>query len=318
MILQKATPQNGGENEKSCKKKSKGLSFEAQRTILFWIISTVLIILPFCVWWLYINWNTLFLGFQVFDSDGGFSYGWDNFRWVLKQIKNWDEGLGEGIKNTLTFWLWDFFVCFPLTYLTSIFLYKKIKGYQVFKFFFYLPGIISSVVLTSFFMFALQDGGPFCNIISYFAGEKIYVFQNSDTAMKGLLFYNLWGFGGGFVMWVASFSRIPQEVLEYGRIDGLNWWGEMIHIIFPLTTSFFSLQVFMKFLGIFSATAPILLLTQGSFGTMTIDYWMYINTLDTDISQARVAALGLLMTSISVPVSLIVRKITNKIETVEY
>lgn len=298
--------------------KDRLITYKASRLIFFWVTMTIMIIIPFCVWWLYINANTLLLGFKVFDSRGHWKYGLENFKWVFAQFETVSEGLGLGVINTLKFWAWDFFVIFPLTYLTSIFLYKKVAGYKVFKFIFYMPGIISAVVLTSFFKFALQDGGPFMEIVSKIAGKDIYIFQNSDTALKGLLVFNLWTFGGGFVMWVASFSRIPEEVLEYAKLDGVNWWREMIYIIFPLTTSFFSLQVFMKVLGIFSATAPILLLTQGAYDTMTIDYWIFINTLDTEMSQARVAAFGLLMTSISVPLSLIIRKITNKIETVEY
>lgn len=297
---------------------NKFFNYKTYRLAFFWTTMIVMVVIPFCVWWLYINWNTLFLGFQEFDAFGNFEYGLDNFKWVFAQFENWKEGLGLGIINTLKFWLWDFFVIFPLTYVTSIFLYKKVYGYKVFKFIFYMPGIISAVILTSFFKFALQDSGPFMEVVSMFAGEDIYVFQNSETALKGLMVFNLWTFGGGFVMWVASFSRIPEEVLEYAKLDGINWWQEMIFIIFPLTTSFFSLQLFMKFLGILSAGAPILLLTQGSYGTMTIDYWMFINTLDTEISQARVAAFGLLMTCVSVPLSLIVRTFTNKIETVEY
>lgn len=291
---------------------------KTNRLIFFWTTMFIMVIIPFCIWWLYINWNTLFLGFQVYDANGDFTFGIDNFKWVFSQFNTQGSVLILGITNTLKFWLWDFFIIFPLTYVTSFFLYKKIFGYKVFKFVFYLPGIISAVILTSFFKFALQDNGPFMRIISYIAGRDIYVFQNSDMAFKGLLVFNTWTFGGGFVLWVATFSRIPQEVLEYAKIDGINWWREMIYIVFPLTTSFFSLNLFMKFLGIFSAGAPILLLTQGAYGTMTIDYWIFINTLDTKTSQSRVAAFGLILTSISVPISLIVRKITNKIETVEY
>ena len=293
-------------------------NYNVSRTIFFWVVASLLFIAPFCLWWLYVNYKTLFLGFQVYDYTGKFVYGFDNFKYVFNELGTEGSELLIGVINTFKFWLWDFFVIFPLTYVTSIFLYKKVFGYKTFKFIFFLPAVISPVILTSFFKFALMDGGPFMLLVSEIAGKDLYVFQNSDTAVGALMAFNTWTFGTGFVLWVASFSRIPQEVLEYAKIDGVKWWQEMFYIIFPLTTSFFSLQVFMKVLGIFGAGAPILLLTQGAYNTMTISYWQFIKTLDTDISQARVAAMGLLMTAISVPLSLIVRKITSKFETVEY
>ena len=293
-------------------------NYNVSRTIFFWVVASLLFIAPFCLWWLYVNYKTLFLGFQVYDYTGKFVYGFDNFKYVFNELGTEGSELLIGVINTFKFWLWDFFVIFPLTYVTSIFLYKKVFGYKTFKFIFFLPAVISPVILTSFFKFALMDGGPFMLLVSKIAGKDLYVFQNSDTAVGALMAFNTWTFGTGFVLWVASFSRIPQEVLEYAKIDGVKWWQEMFYIIFPLTTSFFSLQVFMKVLGIFGAGAPILLLTQGAYNTMTISYWQFIKTLDTDISQARVAAMGLLMTAISVPLSLIVRKITSKFETVEY
>ena len=294
------------------------ITYKTSKIIFFWIVVSVMIIAPFSLWWLYVNWQTLFYAFQVFDISGEFEYGMANFEWIFQQISAPDSELRLGIINTFKFWLWDSLVIFPLTYLTSIFLYKKVKGYKVFKFIFFLPSIISAVILTSFFKFALQDGGPFMIVVSAIAGKDLYLLQNSDTALSTLMAFNTWTFGTGFVMWVASFSRIPEEVLEYAKIDGVNWWQEMIYMIFPLSTGYFFLRMFLLVLGIFGAGAPILLLTQGSYGTMTISYWQFINTLDTEASQARVAAFGLCLSCISVPLSLIIRKITNKFETVEY
>ena len=305
-------------NSKRFKRKSSGMTFNTSKNLFFWIVVSVMIIAPFSLWWLYVNWRTIFYGFQEFDITGDYTWGLGNFEWVFQQIAAPESELRLGIINTFKFWIWDACAIFPLTYLTSIFLYKKVKGYKVFKFIFFLPSIISSVILTSFFKFALQDGGPFMILVSKIAGEDLYLFQNSDTALQTLMAYNMWTFGSGFIMWVASFSRIPEEVLEYARIDGVNWWQEMIYMIFPLSTGYFFLRTFLLVLGIFNAGAPILLLTRGAYNTMTISYWQFINTLDTEVSQARVAAFGVCLSCISIPLSLIVRKITNKFETVEY
>jgi hypothetical protein len=71
--------------------------------------------------------------------------------------------------------------------------------------------------------------------------------------------------------------------------------------------------------GIFNADGPILLMTQGRFGTMTIGYWIFKQTVETSGIINYGAAVGLTFTLFSIPLSLICRWIINRIDSsVEY
>ena len=75
----------------------------------------------------------------------------------------------------------------------------------------------------------------------------------------------------------------------------------------------------MMFCGIFNASGQVFLLTEGKYGTMTLDAWMYIQIMQggTNIENSNVfnymSAVGLVMTIIAVGISLGIRKWTDKV-----
>jgi ABC-type sugar transport system permease subunit len=133
-----------------------------------------------------------------------------------------------------------------------------------------------------------------------------------------LLIYSFWAsFGSGIILYVATFSRIPQTLVEAGRLDGMSFWGEIIHVVFPLTWPLFSTQLLLQFCGFLNASGPILLFTKGKFGTYTLSYWIFEQTQG-GIGLTKGAALGLVMTLVSLPVVLIFKSLAEKVEPIEY
>ena len=79
-----------------------------------------------------------------------------------------------------------------------------------------------------------------------------------------------------------------------------------------------SLQMVLKFCGIFGASGAVFLLTKGEYGTMTLASWMYLQLYNqsgnvfTSNVYNYLSAVGLVTTVIAVAISLVVRKITDK------
>ena len=79
----------------------------------------------------------------------------------------------------------------------------------------------------------------------------------------------------------------------------------------------------MNFKGIFSASGPVLLFTQGEYETTTISYWMFSQIYGGGgyggaSSYGLVSAMGLCLTIVAVPLTVFVRKLVEKIPAVEY
>ena len=284
--------------------------------ILFIIFGLTLPIINVILFWFVVNSKSILMAFQ---DRIGFDTVWTlkHFKYIFEEVLNPQSTMIEGLKNTMLFFFFDLIIQTGTTYVISFFIYKKIPFANGFRYIFMLPGIISAVAISSCVKFMFSPGGPMPEIWEMIFGVKPLFFADSDYTLKFLLLYQYWlGFGGGILLYVATFARIPQELVEAGRLDGLGYFREMINIVFPLTWPFFSTMLLMKFCGMLGAGGPVLLFTKGSYGTYTLSYWIY--ELTTGGGTYRGAAVGLVMTAISLPISLVFNWLANKVEPIEY
>lgn len=249
--------------------------------------------------------------------------GFDNFVWFFNKLSNGNRDNGPDdlvrafINTFKTFGL--HLVMFVVGFFVSYFLYKKIPGYKVYRVLFYLPAIISSIVVSYFYSeFVRSDF--FSRFLQSIAGtpDPIEIFNDNNFANMGILLQIIWlQFPANMILWGGALSRIPSSVIEAGRLDGASWIRELFQIILPLVWPTFVLLATTNLAAIFSATGNVFLLTEGKYGTQTIANWMYTsvqraaNPYGTDILN-KVAAVGLLLTVISCTIAILVRKFIGK------
>jgi ABC-type sugar transport system permease subunit len=119
--------------------------------------------------------------------------------------------------------------------------------------------------------------------------------------------------------WLSAYARLPEEIMEAGRIDGLTDMGEFWHIAVPLTLPFYATMALLNITGILDAGGAALLLTGGGYGTRDIGFYLYELTIsEVSNDQGLAGAVGLIKGAIVLPIALIVNRFVNKIETVEY
>ena len=289
---------------------------EKTKDLLFvWVILSLSLV-GVAVFWVYVNWSSIFMAFE--NPNGGYWLG--NFKIIFEELKVSGSQISESLRNTMIFFFVGFFISMPLNYLFSYFIYKKIAGVKFFRVVFFLPAIVSAVVLTSFFKFMLYPDGPIPPVwVSLFGGESPIFFANSSYALPTIVVFSIWaGLGPGFLMNVAAMSRIPSDVLEYAQIDGVSHWQEFTKIIFPLIWPFISMNIFMGLTGILGASGPVLLFTNGNYGTMTLSHWLYLKTIGGASYLPQAAALGLMMTLVNLPFAIGFRALADRVEPVEY
>jgi ABC-type sugar transport system permease subunit len=251
------------------------------------------------------------------DRTGSFTLG--NFVRVWKEVTEPTGELRLALRNTcLTFGLGV--LAFPFQTLVAYFIYKKVPGASVYRILFFLPKIIFSVALAMIFCRMVNVNG----IISHWVQNLLNLetapelLADSRFANTVVLLEMLWlSFPGDLIIWGGTFGRIPVEVLESGKIDGVNWWTEFTKIIVPIVWPTVALKIVLMFCGFFNASGNVFLLTRGDYGTMTLNSWIYIQLLDgAGHSGSNVynymSAVGLVMTVIAVGVSLGIRKWTDK------
>ncbi len=284
------------------------------RRKLFILSFVTVPIINFLVFYVYVNFNAFIMGFQE-NIDGQIVFTLDNFRRVFEALGDADGELRLALRNTFYTFLIQL-AMYPLSIIISYFLYKKIRLYNFFRTVFFLPTIVSSVVFAYFYMTFVSSAGPIPEIL-----QKLYNLDYLPSILADSMFANkfVWlnmfwlGFPGNIIIWGGTFARIPTSVIEYAKLDGVNWIREMVQIILPIVWPTFSLFLVLQLASIFSASGNVFLLTFGDFGTQTLSNWFYMQVYGVSLRPGSntfyyMSAFGLLVTAVSCIISLIVRK----------
>lgn len=277
-------------------------------------------LLTFLCFYVYVNINSIFMAFQQKTSDG-FYWTIDNFARMFREFKSPYSVMSEMLVNTLIFFGIGMLFMLPLTMLFAYFIYKKIFMYKFFRVVFFLPSIISAVVYTMLFRYMLSPAGPFAELLmkAFGLAQPPDIFADSRYALWGIVAYTVWtGFGSNLLLFGGAMARIPYDVIEAGKLDGVGMNRELWQIIVPIIWPTLSTMITLGFVGIFMGGGPILLFTKGEYGTYTIAFWLFFEVLNNG-NLEYASAVGLFFTCVGVPITLIARKVADKINSaVEY
>ena len=288
---------------------------------IFCFFMVIVSLLHFSIFYIGVNYKSILLAFQTVDyvdSDGVLHYAWtlQHFKNFFAEMSMSDTILPLAFKNTLKFFVVDSIILFISGYVISYFLYKKISGTKLFRIFLYVPSIVSSVVVVAVFKNFVSLGGPFHQIVYKATGKELPSLFSDQYALNTIMSYVVWrGIASNFILFTGAMNRIPEEIIESAKIEGCGWLREIWTFILPLTWDTVATLWLMSWIGIFSASGPILLFNTGE-STYTLSYWIYLQV--TSGSYSYPAAVGLLLTVVSFPLVLLIRGLLNLVETVEY
>ena len=303
-----------GKSIVATKQRKKGKSKGEIAFILFCISIPII---QWLIFYVYANASSFIMAFT--SAKGGFTL--EHFKRFVTEFTLPTSEIRIGLRNTLLTFCITLF-SYPFKVLVSYFIYKKVPGAKFYRIVFFLPMILFSICTTMFFKRIVGVNG----FIAQWIGEQLelgYVPEllgDSQFANTTVLLNMIWmAFPGDLIIWGGTFARIPEEVLESGMIDGTNWWTEFTQIIVPMVWPTVALQMVLTFCGLFGSTGSVFLLTDGQFGTMTLNCWMYKTLLDGSGSRFNsnvynyLSAVGLIITVLAIAISLSVRKITDKL-----
>lgn len=298
------------------KKRSMGQAKKLKDTIFVYLLIALPLIEFFTIY-VYTNIDSFFLAFK---RNGEFA-GWVNFEMLWNEVRAPGSELLIAIRNTFIYFGANL-VLFVLSIFLSYFFYKKIAAYKAFRFILYMPAIISPVVFVSLFQNITSPNGAIEAIIKMFNPDfkMPSLLFRSETATWTMVVYVIWmGWTKNMLYLGGSLARIPVEVLESARLDGVGPWTELTKILVPLLLPTLSTLLLLDVVGILSSSGPILLFTKGAYETTTISYWMFTLVYATgENAYAKASAAGMCLTIIMFPIVYLMRWLIGKIDSVEY
>ncbi len=197
--------------------------------------------------------------------------------------KNFIRLVGDGlffraILNTALFLA----IHIPLQIIVALFfaelLNKKMKGRSFFRTAYFLPVVVSGVVITILFqqLFAFDTG--FVNgVITALGGERVPWLVSPQWAMPSIAIMATWkNVGFYIILFLAGLQNIPESLYEVAAIDGAGSWRKWWHITLPMLNPTVVTVVVLSTIGGFSLFIEPYILTGGGPLNSTLSALLYI------------------------------------------
>lgn len=287
----------------------------------FIICMLAISVVSFAVFYVYVNINSILLAFKEFvgyGDDGKSVYTWSlgNFRKLFAELSGGESStsLLLALRNTLLLFFCGNLVAFPMGCVVSYYLWKKIRGYKFFRTVFYIPSVLSSVVMVLIYKNMVAPNGLISTINIAIKGVPLpALLQQDSTAIWMIFIYNTWvGFAGNYILLTGALMRIPEEIIESAKLDGASPVVEYFRICIPLCWPTLYIILIQKIAGVLSADGPILLMTQGAHNTTTLGYWSYSQVFING-SYEYASAVGLMMTLVIAPIAIVSKNLLGKV-----
>lgn len=317
------------------KRKVRRYSKSDRQNFLFVYLLIAIPVIQFIVFWIVVNATSI--GYAFRDNKGFGDFTLKSFGYVFENMfhnQTPETNLLLMMGRSLLMWTVSYVIVFPISLLTTYVLFKKVCGHYVFRVIFSLAGIVGAVVWVSMMktVYSGESQGIVVYILKSIGVElprKVIdngLLTHSQTAFPTLIAGSIiFGIAGGNVIVTGAYAKVPPELQEAAKLDGLDFWGTFFHVSLPCSWPTISTLITISMCSMLVVEGNVFLYFNGSAvnGTATMGY--YLLKLTRDISANPVAAdysyasaLGLIVTAVSIPLVLGTRKLLNKlIPTVE-
>lgn len=150
---------------------------------------------------------------------------------------------------------------------------RNLKGGQIYRSIFFLPPILSGIIVGLIWNWMYKaDGGLLNNILDqvHLGHLKRAWLADPKTAINAVAAIHMWkGFGWGFIIFLAGLQGIPRELYEAARVDGANEWRIFWKITVPLMIPVFVLVTVLTVLGTMQLYDILITTTNGGPGVHT-------------------------------------------------
>ncbi|MBQ7001584.1 MAG: sugar ABC transporter permease [Oscillospiraceae bacterium] len=197
---------------------------------------------------------------------------------------------------------------------------EKLKGQDFFRVVFYIPNILSVVVISGIFSAIYDiDRGLLNSILNLFGKEGI-LWKGEEHVIMSLVIAMVWqAIGYYMVMYMASMSAVPGSLYESAGLDGADRITQFFQITIPLiwtnirtTLTFFIISTInMAFLFVSAMTGG------GPNNASNVALLYMYNQKNLGGGYGYAMAIGVVIFLVSFGLSALVNKVTER-EVLEY
>lgn len=221
------------------------------------LLFTVIVVLPifFSIHYSLLNWD----GF----SKGSF-VGLTNYKNLF--VDNTD-GFLQSVLNSLVLALVSVGIQLPISLILALILARGVRGERFFRTVYFIPVIISTVVIGQLWMKIYNSDYGMLNTVLNALGLGSFTaawLADTKTALASVFAAMLWQYVGYHMLLLyAGAKSISPDIYEAARIDGASEWKMALHITLPLMKPILCVCIIFAVTGSFKAFDLIYVMTGG-------------------------------------------------------
>lgn len=156
-----------------------------------------------------------------------------------------------------------------ISLILALIIHSKIKGKEFFKSMFFLPKLLSVIVIGFLFSLILNPTRGALNTLLEAIGLEALTrpwLGDMSTALLSVIFVDSWAsIGFSMLIFLAGLQAIDKEIFEAARIDGANSFTVLFKITLPMIGPALMIMTVLTFIGSFE-TFEYVFAMQGSSG----------------------------------------------------
>lgn len=263
----------------------------------------------------------LFLGFPLFFSFILIFHRWDilsPMEWVGLNnfVKLFQDSLFfKSLLNTLVFLV----IHIPLQIVVALFiaemLNQQIRFRGVFRATFFLPVVVSGVVVSMLWsQLYAQDTGLLNSLLTSMGLGRVNWITSARMAMPSVAIVATWkNVGLYIVLFLVGLQSVPKSLYEAADIEGATHWRKFIHITLPMINPTMFMVVVLSTIGGFSLFIEPVIITGGGPMNSTLSAMLYIYKQGFNFYHMGYAAtMGFFFAAIVLLVVILQRKVVEK------
>ena len=241
------------------------------------LIGTLAVLPSFIIVAGFMAFPILFAVYISFTKTNGLTFDWiwfENYKSLFT-----DPVVHEVFLNNFKFLISVPLVIF-VALVSAILLFEQFMGWKFFRVIFFLPSVLSVVVIGLIFRNAFGYYGSVNQFLGLFGMEPKQFFITSNYSIFIIILALVWsGFGYQSLLLLAGLTSINPAVFEAAAIDGAGWWRRLWSITLPNIRRVLGFVFIINFIYTFSSLFGfIFVITAGGplYETTTIDYLVYL------------------------------------------
>ena len=191
-----------------------------------------------------------------------------------------DDGLlKKGFFNTLIFSILGVTIQIVLGFLLAWGVSRISSGRVMYRTIFILPILVPGILIGAIWKLMLNyDFGLVNGLIGLMGVQPIDWLGMASLALPSVILVDIWHWTPFcFLLLLAGFESLPQELHEAALVDGVNAWTELRYIYIPIMTPVIVVTFLFRFMTSLKVFDEIYLLTGGGPGSSSevISYTIY-------------------------------------------